>query len=101
MKLPRFDKLSPAVQHIVVAFAGAFGFVVVDSIIKANGVTGIDWAHKLVDAFNAGAVSAAGVVMLFWITPITHQYGLSKVSNDGATVTDVATNPNAVTPPHK
>jgi hypothetical protein len=97
MKLPRFDKLPAVAQHVVVAFLGAFGFAIVDAITKAGGVTGIDWAHKLIDAFNAGAVAAGGVVMLFWITPLTRQYGLSKVSNDGASVADVVTDP--VTPP--
>lgn len=101
MKKFSFDKLPSIVQHIVIAFAGAAGFVIVDAISKAGGVIGLNWGHVLISALNAGSVSAAGIAGLLWITPLTHQYGFnaSPLSNDGDSVADVATDP--VTPPHK
>jgi hypothetical protein len=71
-----FDKLPSSVKHVIIAFASAFGYELINAVNSAGGVTGLHWWTVLTNAINAGAVSAAGIAVVFWLTPITHEYGV-------------------------
>jgi hypothetical protein len=73
-----FDKLPTIVQHIIDGFIASAAYVLLDAVLTAKGVTGIDWKHTLTLAVNAGAVGAASLASVLWLTPFSRKYGIGK-----------------------
>lgn len=73
-----FDKLPPLAQHIIDGFIASVAYVVLDAILAAKGVTGIDWKTTLLNALNGGAVGAASLASVLWLTPFSRKYGVGK-----------------------
>lgn len=69
--------VTPAwLRHAAVVFAAAFAGVVLQAVVGAHGVTGIDWGPLLVEALDAAAYTTAAGMLLLVGTPATRQYGV-------------------------
>jgi len=70
--------LPAPVRHVAGAFIGAFfGFLAL-AVVTSGGVTSIDWLPTLRDALDNAAVSAVGILLTFYLTPLTKSYGVGK-----------------------
>lgn len=70
------DNLPAWARHAIIVFGGAFASIIVNAIIVAKGVTGVDWAVTAMDALNYGALATALSISALYITPLTRQYGV-------------------------
>lgn len=68
------DRLPTFVRDFLVAFAATALGLVLQAVVSAGGVTGVDWTDAGLAALNAGAVAAAAVGILA-VTKLTQAYG--------------------------
>lgn len=72
------DRLPTALRDFVVGAAATGVGLVLQAVVGAGGVTGVDWPDVLLGAVNAAAVAGATVGLLA-VTPLTAAYGVGKV----------------------
>ena len=72
------DKFQPLVRHLLIVVGGTFGGAVLNAVIDAKGVTGVDWANTLVSATDGSFYAGAVAAVTLWLTPLTKQYGIGK-----------------------
>lgn len=63
-------------RHALVLFLATAGGVVLQAVIDAQGVTGVDWASTLRLALDNGAATVATGLLLLTVTPATRRYGV-------------------------
>ena len=70
------DKVPAPVRHLLIVAGAVFGGYIVQAVLAAHGVSGVDWSGTLVDAVDATAVAVATAAAALWLTPLTSQYGV-------------------------
>ena len=68
------DRLPTWLRDFLVAFVATSLGLVLQAVVSAGGVTGVDWPDAALAALNAGAVAAAAVGLLA-VTRLTRAYG--------------------------
>jgi membrane protein YdbS with pleckstrin-like domain len=70
-----FSQIPAPIRHAIYSFITGASLVIVSAINTANGVTAVSWHATLVEALNAGAVSAVAIVSALWVLPMNRRYG--------------------------
>lgn len=71
------DRLPTAVRDFVVAFFATSVGLILQAVVGAGGVTGVNWADACLGALNAGAVAGASVALLA-VTKLSTAYGVGS-----------------------
>ena len=78
------DRMPAVVRHGLIVFGGTLSGALLNAVVNAQGVTGVQWGtvipHSIDSAFYATAVTLVALV----VTPLTRQYGVGAK----ATVTE-------------
>lgn len=78
------DKLPAWLRHLLIAFGATASARLVQAVIDADGVTGVDWAATAVTALDTGAVATAVAAVALFGLPVTRQYGVGSAGRHSA-----------------
>jgi hypothetical protein len=80
------------IRTVINVAVAAAALVVVSAVIKAQGVTGVDWSATGISAIDALGLGLATAV-LRWINPLDDGYGRGSAARGIPTATDNGSRP--------